>query len=158
MGLPLHPLVVHVPLCLALLAPALVGGLAWLVWRRRAGGVEWLFVVGIQLVLVASTVTATITGEDDGRQVESVVGRVPIDAHEDAAQIFLVAAVSTLGLLIGAAALTRHALALLLGAFVIALVTAVLGVRTGHKGGELVYRHGAASAHDGYAPRDRRDP
>jgi len=146
--LPLHPPFVHLPLGLSVLLPFLVGGLAWLVRKRRAGRGAWLLVIGLQVLLVGSAVTATITGERDGRQVERVTGRGPIDTHEDAAQLFLLAAFLGLGLLIAALAMKQRAFVLTLAATALALLTAGLGARTGYRGGELVYRHGAAGAHE----------
>ncbi len=158
MDLPTHPPFVHLPLALAVLLPLLIAGLAWLVWRKRAGRPAWLLVVGLQVMLAGSAMVATITGEADGHRVEQVTGRGPLDAHEDAAQFFLLAAVLTLGLLVAGVAMTERALALTLAAGVVALVTAGLGVRTGYRGGELVYKHGAATAHDMYAPPKRAAP
>ena len=145
------------PLALAVVVPLLVCGLLWLVWRRRAGAGAWALVIGFQVLLVGSASVATITGEDDARQVEQVTGRAPIDAHEDAAQLFLLAAALTLGVLIAASAIERRALALIAAAAALSLGTAALGVRTGYRGGELVYRHGAAAAHDTDASRRARD-
>ncbi len=153
MDLPLHPALTHIPLSLALLLPVLIGALAWLLWRERARGGVWLLVVGLQVVLVGSATVATFTGETDARQVERVTGRAAIDAHEDAAQLFLLAAVLTLGLLLAALGFKERALALTLAAGALALATTALGLRTGYRGGELVYRHGAARAHEAYAPR-----
>lgn len=144
---PLHPAVVHVPIALAILLPAIALA-TWLAIRRAwLPARAWVPVVAFHLLLVASAWAALETGEQDEERVEPVVGERLIHEHEEAAEWFLWSAVaatlvSGLGLLGGTVG----------GVGRIATVAATLvvfgaGIRTGHLGGELVYRHGAARAH-----------
>jgi uncharacterized membrane protein len=150
-SLPLHPLVVHLPMALAVLVPLLAVGVL-IAWRKSwLPARTWWLVAALQLVLVGAAVTSLTTGEREEERVERVVAESAIEAHQDAAQAFTGAAVAVLLLALGGAAArkdgTRQALA---GAAAVgSLVVTGLGINTGHKGGELVYRHGAGSA---YAP------
>jgi uncharacterized membrane protein len=148
---PLHPAVVHLPIALAVLMPgfAILG--AWLVHRRTVPARSWLLVVVLQALLVASGWLALETGHDEEERVEQVVAERHIEAHEEAAERFLLLA--GIGLVAAAAGLLPRRLGAA-GRMVAALATlAVLaaGVAVGHSGGELVYVHGAAGAY-GDAP------
>lgn len=144
---PLHPAVVHMPIALALLIPvlALLGALAIrmkLVPRR-----SWVALVLAQGLLVGSGWLALETGEEQEERVEEVVAERHIEAHEEMAERFQLAAVIALavaatGLLPGPAGGVGR------GAAVLAtLAVLATGAQVGHSGGELVYRHGAASAY-----------
>lgn len=94
--------------------------------------------------MVGLTYTAMATGENDEEIVEEIYGIGKfIEAHEDAAQMVLVASILSL---IGAGATIRFRGA---AYFTLAmqLVTLGLVVYTGRLGGDLVYVHGAAEAH-----------
>lgn len=144
---PLHPAIVHLPIALALLSPAL----ALLTWLAiRAGFVPsrtWAIVVLLQALLVGSSWLAIETGEDQEEKVEDIVGERHIESHEEAADRFLsvaivAAVVSAGGLLAGSRGGIARAATVAAGAAVLAA-----GIAVGHSGGELVYRHGAASAY-----------
>lgn len=144
---PLHPAVVHFPIVFAFLLPLFAIG-ALVAIRRGARPLRaWSlpFVVGAALTL--SSWVAVETGEDQDERVERVVGNAPLETHEEAAELFLT--LSGVLLLISATGLVRGVvgragrITSTLGA--IALVIAA--ARVGHSGGELVYRHGAASAY-----------
>jgi hypothetical protein len=152
---PLHPAVVHLPIALAALAPfaALLAAIAirvgWLPARA------WLAVVLLQALLAGSAWLATETGEDQEERVEDVVGERHIHDHEEAAERFLAVAiaaglVSTAGLLGGRMGAAGRAATIAAAAVVLAA-----GVSVGHSGGELVYRHGAASVYVDRAGDDR---
>jgi len=146
---PLHPAVVHLPIALALLVPlvALAALLAvrsgWLPAR------SWAFVVGLQACLVASAWLAIETGENEEERVEQVVAERHIEAHEERAERLLWA--SVIAGLVGAAGLAPGRAGALARpfAFALSLAGVAFAVQVGESGGELVYRHGAASA---YAP------
>jgi len=144
---PLHPAVVHMPIALAVLIPALalLGALAIrmkLVPRR-----SWLALVLVQGLLVGSGWLALETGEEQEERVEEVVAERHIEAHEEMAERFQLAAVVALlvaatGLLPGPAGGVGR------GAAVLAtLAVLAAGAQVGHSGGELVYRYGAANAY-----------
>jgi hypothetical protein len=152
---PLHPAVVHLPIALALLAPlaALLVALA-----IRVGWVParaWAAVVLLQALLVGSAWLAIETGEDQEERVEDAVGERHIHEHEEAAERFLAVAVAA-GL-VSATGLAAGGLGGTGRAVTIAAALAVLaaGISVGHSGGELVYRHGAASV---YVERAAGDP
>lgn len=134
---------------LAVVVPLVAIGLAVALWRGWVTRRVWIVVVGLQALLVASAVVAMQSGERDEETAEQVVAETAIEAHEEAAVVFTWVAAATLAL--AAAALApKHAAArngLATAAALATVVVALLGVRVGHAGGELVYRHGAASAH-----------
>jgi uncharacterized membrane protein len=149
---PLHPALVHVPLGLAFVLPVVAAGIAFALWKGLLPRRSWLVLVALQAVLVAGAAVALKTGEQEEDRVERVVGEAVIHAHEEAAEVFLwvaavVLAASAAVLVLPASLATPGAFAVLAGT----LVVTALAVRTGKAGGELVYRHGAASAY-GPAP------
>ncbi len=147
---PLHPMIVHLPLALAVLMPLLAAGafLAW--WRQWLPGRRvWVGVLALQAVLLVTGVAALRSGEAEEDRVEPVVGERVLEAHEEAAEVFVTAAGIVLCLFVvpfvlPGEGLRRGAAA---AATVATLVVAALAVSTGKAGGELVYRHGAAAAY-----------
>ncbi len=146
-GLPLHPVVVHLPLVLALLVPIVV--LAATIWARREGRTRraWMIAAALQGAIVVTGVVALKTGERDEERVERFVPETAIHAHEEAAELFVAGAACALAVTIGAGLLHRR-LSPWAGilATVAAVAVAAQGVRTGHAGGRLVYQEGAAAA------------
>ena len=148
---PLHPAVVHLPIALALLVP--IFAISSVIQVRLTGdaGRTWVVVALLQLMLVGSAWLALETGERDEERVEAVVAERHIEAHEESAERFHLAGIAALvfvlgGLAPGGIGSVARGVALLATLGVLAL-----GVQTGHVGGELVYRHGAASAYAGGA-------
>lgn len=146
--IPLHPKLVHLPLALAALMPLLSFGvlLAW--WRGWLQKRTWSIVIAVQAVLVLGSVLAMRSGEDDEERVEAIVPEAAIEQHEEAAEVFQWGAIGLL--VVGVVPLLLRDQR---RAQIAALVTAVgslavlgLAIKTGEKGGELVYRHGAAAA------------
>ncbi len=150
---PLHPAVVHFPIVLAVLIPPLA---LLVVWAIRSGHVParaWLSVVVLQLLLWGAAWAALETGESDEERVERAVAERYIEDHEDSAERFLLLAL--LGIPIAVVGLLRGmpgAVAQVLTVFVALAALGAVAI-TGHSGGELVYRHGAASAYASVAPR-----
>jgi hypothetical protein len=99
--------------------------------------------------LLLSTWAAVQTGEAQEERVERVVADQPLDAHEEAAESFIM--MTTVVLLVMAAGLLPGVAgksARLLGtAAAIGIIAGAAWV--GHTGGQLVYQHGAASAYAG---------
>jgi len=148
-----HPKLVHLPIALAVLMPLLSAGL-WLAWRRGwlpARG--WAIAVGLQLVLVGSGVLALRSGEAEEDRVEAVVPEAAIEAHEEAAETFVVASGLVLGVMALGLALSRGRAGRPIAALGVVgtLLVFGLGYRTGEAGGALVYQHGAAAAYSGAA-------
>lgn len=149
--LPLHPAIVHVPLGLAVVLPLVAAGLALALWRGALPRRTFAVVVVLQALLVGGGAVAMQLGERDEKQAETVISEKLIEAHEERAEVFVwaagaVLAVSAAVLVVPAAAATALAAVTVAGT----LAVAALAVSTGQAGGELVYRHGAASA---YLPR-----
>jgi len=146
---PLHPAVVHFPIVLAFLLPLFAIG-AMIAIRQGARPLRaWSLPLAVGAALTLSSWVAVETGEDQDERVERVVAEQPLETHEERAELFLtlsgvlllVSAVGLAGGLVGRAGrITATA-----GAFALVVSAALVG----HSGGELVYRHGAASA---YAP------
>ena len=151
-GIPLHPLVVHFPIVLAVLLPISIAVALWVIRKgttpRRAWAVPVAFAAGLTL----SAWVATQTGESQEDRVERVVARGALHGHEEAAERFLV--LSGVLVLVTAAGLSRGNVgrAARLVSAVGALGLVVAGVQVGHSGGTLVYRDGAANAYTGPNP------
>jgi uncharacterized membrane protein len=146
---PLHPAVVHLPIALAVIIPvfAILG--TWLIYQSFLPERSWVLIVLLQALLVGSSWVALETGEEEEERVESVVAEDPIEAHEEAAERFLLLAgigllASGAGLLSGRGGATGR----IVGTVATVAVLAA-GVSVGHSGGELVYKHGAANAYLG---------
>ena len=144
---PLHPAIVHFPLVLAFLLPIFAVGAVWAIRRGARPRRAWSIPVAAAIVLAASAWAAVETGEAQDERVERVVAEQPLSAHEEMAETFFrfsvgVTALAVAGL-VGGIAGSAARLATSVGS--LALVLGAL--RVGHSGGQLVYRHGAASAY-----------
>jgi hypothetical protein len=156
-GIPLHPLVVHFPIVLAVLLPISVVAALWAVRKgattRRAWAVPFMVAAGLTL----SAWAALQTGEAEEERVEDVVAESVIHGHEEAAERFLV--LTGLVTLVAAAGLIGGSLGR--GARIVtaagSLGIVAVGAQVGHSGGVLVYREGAASAYANPAARTGRD-
>ena len=147
-SIPLHPALVHLPLGLAIVMPLLAIGLALAARRRDLSRAPWLALVALQALLSVSAVVVLKTGQRDEDVVEKVVPRAAVHEHEEAGEAFLIATFVVLALAAAGAFLTGRLGSASRGLFVVGtLVVASAGLRTGHLGGQLVYVHGAASAH-----------
>jgi predicted membrane protein DUF2231 len=157
-GIPLHPLVVHFPIVLAVLLPISVVGALWAVRKGATARRVWALPVALAATLTLSAWVALDTGEDQEDRVENVVGKAALHGHEEAAERFLVlAGVVTLVAAVGLAGGTVGRAARLV-TMVGTLGVVVAGAQVGHSGGMLVYRHGAASAYtDPVVGGDRAD-
>ena len=148
-SLPLHPAIVHLPLGLALVIPALALASIWAIWTGRARPRAWLAIVALQSVLLGAGLVAMNTGEREEDRVEAVVPEAAIEQHEAYAEQFLWAAGITLALAAGVLAVRQPAAAgvLAAAAFAGTLAVAASGLRVGHAGGQLVYVHNAGAAY-----------
>lgn len=130
--------------------------MAW--WRgwlpgRRA----WAIVAALQALLTIGAFAALRTGMAEEERVESVVAESVLEAHEEAAEVFLgstagVLVLAVLALLIPGESAPRLVAALALVGMV---VGTGLALRVGEAGGALVYRHGAAAAYQIQGPPAR---
>ena len=149
-----HPKLVHLPLGLAMVMPLIAAFLALGWWRGWFSLRLWGLAVGLQVLLVGSTYLAMEAGEDEEDRVEEVVSHDLIHEHEEAAEGFMTSTIVVLVLMGAALALSKKKAGLPLAAVSVAgsLVSVGLAFRAGELGGELVYRHGAASAYTDGAP------
>ena len=146
--LPTHPALVHLPIALALVMPLLTSGLLALWWRGVLPRKAWLIAIAMQALLVVGGMASLSTGERDEERVEALVPEAAIEAHEDAAKVFVAAGAATLLMAIGAAAIRGERGARIAAGAATAMTVVVLGLgyRVGEAGGRLVYEHGAARA------------
>lgn len=146
--MPLHPKLVHLPIALAVLMPLLSFGLLAAWWRGALQRRTWILVIALQALLVGSGLLAMRSGEADEERVEQVVNEAAIEAHEEAAEIFVIGSGAVLVFALGAGLIRRERTAQGIAALAAVGTLGVLGLgyRTGQAGGELVYRHGAATA------------
>ena len=148
-SLPLHPMLVHIPLALAIVMPLVTIGLLVAFWKDWLPSGAWWIAVLMQLVLVGGGFAAMSAGEDAEEQAEHVVPEHIIEQHAEAGETFVWTSTGVLALAILGLALTdpkrRKAVQIvtLVGTFVVA----GMAVYAGDLGGKLVYVHGAASAY-----------
>jgi len=146
-GIPLHPLVVHFPIVLALLLPISAVVALWAIRKGTTPRRAWAVPLAFSAALALSAWVATQTGEAQEDRVERVVARGVLHGHEESAERFLV--LSGVLVLLAAGGLARgtvgRAARYVSAAGALGLVAAAAQV--GHSGGTLVYRHGAASAY-----------
>ncbi len=140
---PLHPAVVHFPIVLLLLGA--VVAIAAVFYRKH--GVPAL-AAGLLVLGALGTWAAVQSGESDGGLVENTSPQVNslVDAHETWAKRTLTISVLAAFAAGGSALLARWPRIGRAVAIVAAVVSgaAAYGVyETGHRGGALVYRHGA---------------
>jgi uncharacterized membrane protein len=153
-GIPLHPILVHLPLVLALALPLAI--LAALAAGFRTGNARkyWPIVAALHVILVFSAFVAVQSGEQDEEKVEKVLASEdPLKEHEERGETFFKVAAGALiltaaGFAPGAVGTAGRALGGLASLGVLAL-----GLLTGHSGGRLVYTHGAAAAYSTGAPQ-----
>lgn len=144
---PLHPAIVHFPIVLALLLPLFAIG-ALVAIRKGARPLRaWSLPLAVGAALTLSSWVAVETGESQDERVERVVGNAPLETHEEAAELFLTLTgvlllVSATGLVGGVVGRAGR-----ITATVGAVALIIVAAQVGHSGGELVYRHGAASAY-----------
>jgi cytochrome c peroxidase len=146
---PLHPAVVHFPIALAVALP-LAALWALVAIRRGADATRvWSLVVAAGLLLFAFSWVAVYTGGTQEDVVERAVPEGALNAHEESGERFRVLAglavvLLGLGLLPGRVGRAGRAVGV-----VAAAGLTFAAWQTGHAGGELVYRYGAANAYTG---------
>lgn len=147
-NLPLHPALVHIPLGAAFLSPLLMVALIFLIWKKVLPKKSWALAVALQAVIVAGGFVAMNAGERDEKPVKKILNKSLIHEHEEKAEVFVWTSAGVLGL--SAAALFVPAGPMLAAGTILSTVGAAgalgLALQTGHSGGELVFRYGAARA------------
>jgi len=146
--MPLHPLLVHMPLGLALLLPALAIAVTWALWTGRLQPRAWLSIVLLQALLVGAGLLALNTGQHEGDRVEAFVPKMALETHEEYAEQFLWIAGITLAVSAVVLAVPRSAVRPLTSVAILGtLMVAGAALRVGHAGGRLVYVHNAGAAY-----------
>lgn len=140
---PLHPAVVHFPIVLLLLGT--VVAIAAIFWRKH--GIPML-AAALLVMGAVGTWGAVESGESDGGLVENTAPQVNdlVDAHETWAKRTLAISIFA-AFAAGGSVLTarwpRTARSVAVVAALISVAAAYGVYETGHRGGALVYRHGA---------------
>lgn len=146
-NLPLHALVVHLPIALTVLVP-LFAALAFVLMKRGvAANKAWLLPTGLLALLLVSGWASLQTGEQQEDRVEPVVPKAAFETHEEAAELFLIITGGVLVLAAGGLMNNRAARALRVAGAAGTLAVLGAGYNVGHSGGKLVYQYGAASAY-----------
>ncbi len=144
---PLHPAVVHLPIALSLLMPLLALCAALAIHREMMPRQIWSGLVLLSFLLVAGSWAALETGEHEEERVEQAVAESLVEAHEEAAELFIVIAGAFLLVCLAGLSSGRTGDLARVASVPLAIGLLISGVQVGHRGGELVYRHGAASAY-----------
>lgn len=144
---PLHPAVVHFPIVLALLLPIIAVWALVALRRSERSWALWMPVVVAGALLFGSSLLAKETGEDQEERVEHVVAESVIHEHEEWAERMVVASgvvfvLLLAGLIPGKIGNVGRWVSLVAAVVAMGVVTQVGGT-----GGELVFKHGAASAY-----------
>jgi uncharacterized membrane protein len=144
---PLHSTVVHFPIVFAYLLPLVALAALWQIRRSGNARAAWIPVAVLMLFTLIAGIVSVRSGEATEDRAEEVVAKRLIHEHEERAETFMFIAWGALVLL--AAGFLRGRLgAVGRGLFTLAALLLALQVTlTGKLGGELVYRHGAASAY-----------
>jgi uncharacterized membrane protein len=148
-NLPLHPLVVHVPLVLAMLVPVVVVAILIGDRRRRFGRASWWTAVAVSGLLVVGSLASLNTGSREEERVEAIVAESAIELHEERAETFTWIAGATFVLLFTVPLFRSPETRSWFGTagLLASLVVAALAIRVGHSGGSLVYVHNAGAAY-----------
>lgn len=153
-----HPKVVHLPIALGVLMPLIASGVAIAWWRGWLDRRTWVIVVLLQAALVGSGFLAMNTGEEQEERVEEIVAESHIEAHEEAAELFVWASAAVLLLMVLPLVLSEGPLrnAAVTTACIGSVLVLAFGFRAGEAGGQLVYEYGAAQAYvDGAGSGDK---
>ncbi len=144
---PLHAAIVHLPIALAVLLPLFAIGALIAVRRGAAPRYAWGITIAMTVVLAGSALAAKETGEDGEERVERLVPTAALEAHEEAADRFVVVVLAVLAVSLVGLRSDRLGSAGRLVATAGTLVVLAAGYSVGKAGGELVYQHGAAAAY-----------
>lgn len=144
---PMHPAIVHFPVVLAFLLPISAAIAIWTIRKGARATRAWAVPLAIAGALALSSWVSTETGESQEEKVERVVQEQALEAHEEAAKVFLTG--SVILLVVTAAGLIRgklgSAIRVVSAVGSVALIASAAYV--GHTGGQLVYKYGAGSAY-----------
>jgi uncharacterized membrane protein len=146
-NLPLHALIVHMPIALTVLVPLFVIVAFVMMKRGVAAQRAWLLPTGMLALLLASGLAAKETGEDQEDRVETIVPKAPFEAHEEAADLFMIVTGGVLVLAAGGLMSNKLGSTLRIAGAAGTLAVLYAGYNVGHSGGKLVYQYNAGSAY-----------
>jgi uncharacterized membrane protein len=144
--LPLHPVVVHFPIVLGILLPFAAILVWWGIKKNMVKQQVWAVIVAMVLAYGASALLAVEMGEKDEDKVEKVVAEKLIEEHEEMGELIPWFAGGLL-LISFSGYYLKNSHAARLGFVVLSLAAIIPLANTGHSGGQLVYKYGAAKAH-----------
>lgn len=147
--LPWHPSIVHFPLALTFLLPFGILIQAILLKKNLVPDKAWIGIILVQMIITGTGYLAMETGENEEKIVKTVVEKKYIHEHEEAAEKYVGVTVLTLALSVAVYFLAPALqFPIRLGIFALSLLACYFAYDAGHRGGELVYVHGAADAYD----------
>ena len=153
MQVPLHAMIVHIPMVITFILPILILVFAFMINKNKMSPKGWLVIIGLQLAVVGVGYISLETGETEEHIVEKVVSKKIIHEHEEAAEVFVGVSVLALVLSIGAFFVRKDlGFKVKIAIACLTIVSSYLAYRTGELGGELVYKHGAARAYEPAEP------
>lgn len=156
-SLPLHALIVHMPIALTVLVPllvlvALMAGTRWMKPHHA-----WFLPVGGLALLLVSGLVAEKTGEEEEDTVEKIVPKQAIHTHEEAAELFVLVTGGVLVIAAGGLLPNRIGSAMRMAGAIGTLGVLAAGWNVGHSGGKLVYEHNAGAAYSPTVPAPGAD-
>lgn len=154
-----HPKVVHLPIALSALMPLIAGGVTFAYLRGWLDRRAWVIVLALQGSMFGTGLAAMYTGGEEEERVAQIVPEPQVEAHEEAAELFVWASAIVLALMAVPLLLSEGELsnAILIFTCIGSVVVLALGYRAGEAGGRLVYEHGAAGAYINQAQESRGD-
>lgn len=144
--IPLHPMMVHLPIGLSILMPFIFGIIIFFVRKKKVNSNTFIAAVIFQSVLTVAAFAAVQSGRIEEHRMKETgwVSHDLVEAHEHAGKRVFIVMIVTLVVSAAAIATTKFQFPLQIGAFVLSIVVAGMITIAGHLGGELVYIHGAA--------------
>lgn len=144
--LPLHPMMVHLPIGLSVLMPFIFGVIIFLIKKNKIGSTTFIAAVVFQAVLTVASFAAVQSGRIEEHKMKETgwVSHDLVSEHEHAGKRAFYVMIAALVVSAAAIANTKFQFHLQMGALVLSVVIAGMITIVGHLGGELVYVHGAA--------------
>lgn len=145
---PLHPALVHFPIALAVLMPLIALFILIGIRKNLFNSRVWLIVIFVQSLFAISTIVAVRTGGNEEETVEKIVAEKYIEAHEELAEkVPWAAGVILLFTILGCLKSDKFSTSFQIFSIISMFALGGLVLKVGHSGGELVYKHNAASAY-----------
>jgi uncharacterized membrane protein len=144
--MPLHPMIVHFPLVLALLMPLTIIYAVFIADKKNRNSKIWLGILVTAVALSATSFLSMELGEGNEEIVEKVVSEHQIEEHEESAETFTYSTVASV-LLAGLVFFGKFGNIPKFGLILTSFFTLAMAFPTGHSGAELVYKYNAGAAY-----------